>query len=208
MNPPSGAMAAPEVAHLAALIREQAEAEIQEITRSAEERAGRLRAAAVDEVAAIDADARREGEARGRRQAAALLAEAETRGHREWLWARERFLDDVLARVATQLAQLPVHADSVEPLMHLVEEGLAAVPQELVRVRIAREYEALVGRQLVLRLTAGDRACHVEADAIPGGGVIVETEAGRLRFDNSFAARLRRLHDELRGAAAALLFAE
>ncbi len=207
----SGSLSAaqpPEVEHLAALILEQADAEVRQIGDDAAQRAERLRAAAAAEAAAIDADARREGEARGRRQAAALLAEAETRGHREWLWVREHVIQDVLARVAAHLAALPARPDTIEPLVRLAEDALAVLPHEPVRVRVAKGYEALVGLLLESHLAAAGRGYHVEADSIPGGGVIVETEGGRLCFDNSFATRFRRLNDELRSAAAAILFAE
>jgi vacuolar-type H+-ATPase subunit E/Vma4 len=197
----------PEVSHFAALIREQADAEVEQIAREAEQRARRIRAAADAEVAAIDADARQAGEERGRRQAAALLAETESRGQREWLWARERLLEEVLLRVAAQLAALPVQPDTIEQLACLVDEGLAALPHEPVRVRVAPGYAALLGSLLDARRAGTERPYRVEADAIAGGGVIVETEAGRLCFDNSFTTRLRRLNDTLRAAAAAILFA-
>ncbi len=208
MSAVMGTAAPPEVTRLAALIREQADGEIEQITGSARERAQRLRAAAADEAAAIAAEARRDGEARGRRTAAALLAEAESRAQLAWLWAREHLLDDVLARVASQLAQLPVHRDSAEELVRLVEEGLTALPKEPVRVHIDKAYRPLVGLLLSARPSTKERTYRLEADAVPGGGVMVETEAGRLRFDHSLATRLRRLNTELRGAAATLLFAE
>jgi vacuolar-type H+-ATPase subunit E/Vma4 len=145
------------------------------------------------------------------------LAEAETRGHREWLWARERLLANVLARVETQLAASPVRPDTAEQLARLVDEALAVLPREPLCVRVAANYAALVDAALKAR-GAGGRPYRVDAAAsvtgrratatIAGGGVIVETEDGRLCFDNSFATRIRRQHDELRGAAAAILFAE
>jgi vacuolar-type H+-ATPase subunit E/Vma4 len=198
----------PEVAHFAALIRDQADAELEQIGRDAAQRAQRIRDAADAEIAAIDADARHAGEERGRRQAAALFAEVETRGQREYLLARERLLDEAFRRVAAQLGALPAQLDALEPLARLVDEGLAALPREPVRVRVAQGYEALLGLLLAARLAGTERPYRVEAGDIPGGGVIVETDSGRLCFDNSFAARLRRLNDELRSAAAAILFAD
>ena len=197
-----------DVSHLAALIRDQASAEVAQIVAAAEERAQRVRAAAAVEVAAIDARARAAGEARGRRRAAALLAEAETRGQRVWLWARERLLEDVLARAATCLAELPVQAETIEALAGLVEAAVAVLPQEPVRIRVAKGYEGLLGLMLDSHLASAERAHGVQAAEVPGGGVIVETESGRLCVDHSFAGRIRRLRNDLRAAAARVLFAE
>ena len=200
--------AAADVTHLAALIHDQANAEVAQIAAAAEERAQRVRAAATADVATIDARARGEGEARGRRRAAALLAEAETRGHREWLWARERLLEDVLARVASDLADLPAQPETIEALAGLVDAAVAVLPQEPVGIRVAKGYAALLALMLESRLAPGAPARAVRAVEVPGGGVIVETESGRLCVDNSFAGRVRRLRDDLRAAAARVLFAE
>jgi len=48
----------------------------------------------------------------------------------------------------------------------------------------------------------------VEEAPIAGGGVLIETADGRLRLDNSFAARLQRQHDELRRLVAGVLFSK
>jgi vacuolar-type H+-ATPase subunit E/Vma4 len=211
MSAATGVALSPEVSQFAALIREQADAELQQIARDAEQRAQRLRATADAEVTAIEADARHDGAARGRRQAAALLAEAETRGQREWLWARERLLASVLARVAAELAALPVRPDTAEQLVRLVDEAVAVLPREPVCVRVAANRAALVEAVLNAR-AAGGQPYRVEAASVTGapagGGVIVETADGRLCFDNSFATRIRLQNDELRGAAAAILFAD
>ena len=218
MNPGMSAAQTPEVAQFAALIRGQVDAEVQQIARDAEQRAQRVRAAADAEVAAIEAEARRAGEARGRRQASAVVAAAETRSHHEWLWARERLLQDVLTRVAAQLAELPPRADTAAQLVRLADEALRMLPSAAVRIRVRDGFAALVeaalqgGSAVQARQYRVEAAVHPStagvADGLAGGGVIVEIEDGRLCFDNSFAARMRRQRDTLRGAAAAVLFAE
>jgi vacuolar-type H+-ATPase subunit E/Vma4 len=71
-----------------------------------------------------------------------------------------------------------------------------------IREDVCRSIEQAVAAQ-------GGRAVHVHLSptySSIGGGCVVSGENGRLRYDNSFAARRRRLHDEMRRRAAQELF--
>ena len=74
-----------------------------------------------------------------------------------------------------------------------------------MRVQLPEPLAALLDSSMRRQLGAGRWALHFETAPVPGGGVIVETDDGRLRFDNSIEARFRRAAAYLRQLAAALL---
>ncbi len=198
-----------EAVTLASLIRDQSAAEVEEMQTEARQRAERILAAADAEAESIRAAAHGEGSARGQRQAARLCAVAEAETRRQRLLDREQLIEDALQRARTQLegfAQMPMAAGI---LADLVREGLRAVPAPAVRARIPAGYERLAEAAAASeRPGAMPPSVRFEFDAVPGGGVIVESADGRLRFDNSFAARIRRRAAQLRRVAADVLFAD
>ncbi len=198
-----------EAATLASLIRDQSAAEVEEMQTQARQRAERILAAADAEAESIRAAAHGEGSGRGQRQAARLCAVAEAETRRQRLLDREQLIEDTLHRARTQLegfAQMPSAAGI---LADLVREGLRAVPAAAVRARVPAGYKRLAEAVLASQaLVAMPQPVRFEVDAVPGGGVIVESDDGRLRFDNSFTARIRRRATQLRRVAADVLFAD
>lgn len=198
-----------EAVTLAGLIRDQSAAEVEDMQAQARQRAERILAAADAEAESIRAAAHGEGSARGQRQAARLCAVAEAETRRQRLLDREQLIEDTLHRARTQLegfAQMPSAAGI---LADLVREGLRAVPAAAVRARIPAGYEQLAEAAAASAvLVAMPHPVRFEVDAVPGGGVIVESDDGRLRFDNSFAARIRRRAAQLRRGAADVLFTD
>jgi vacuolar-type H+-ATPase subunit E/Vma4 len=186
----------PEVAALGAVIDEQAAADAAAAATEAEERVARLRAAATAEAEAIREAARRAGERRGRRRAAELVAAAQVDGRREALATREAVIDAAFEQARRTLAAAPAAA----VVARLLREACAALPSGDLRVRLATDDPASLAD-----MAAPGRSLHVEHVATPGT-VVAETVDGRLRFDNSLATRLGRLHDELRRAVARVLF--
>lgn len=177
---------------LVGLIRDQAEAEAHEIRTQAEEHAARLKAQADAEAEAVRAAAREEGRRRGDHDAAARIAVAEADSRRQWLWAREEIIEEVLRRAREELAALACRPDADGILADLIAEGLGHLPPGPVRVVCPAEYAPLVAGAVRRQLPSGPWTCTFVTGEVPGGGVIVESEDGRLRFDNSFEARLRR----------------
>jgi vacuolar-type H+-ATPase subunit E/Vma4 len=202
------ARAALEAAALVALIREQCATEVADIRAQAQERAERISAAAAVEAAALRTAAQNEGAQRGRRQAARRLAIAEAEAHRQWLVEREAIINEAITRARTQLerfAQLPGASDM---LVSLIREGLQVLPAGAVRVCIPPGYEPLLDDTVRRRLGGEGWTLQFESGMVPGGAVILETADARLRFDNSFAARIRLREGRLRRLAADVLFAE
>lgn len=204
-SPPATALGAHEAARLAALIREQAAAEVEQVASEARQREEHIRRAAEAEARAIRVAAEREGESRGRRRAARLLARAEAGARMEWLRARQGLIDDVIERSQAELAQFATMPSAGARLADLIREALSVLPDGPVRARVPASYEGLLRE--ALRENGGDQrlAVQPESGSVPGGGVVVETENGRLRFDNSFAARIRRERDRFHRVVAACL---
>lgn len=206
MNAPVSSPAGRDAADLAALIREQASSETAQLTADAHAHIERIRAASAVEIEAVHAAAVREGEERGRRRAAALLAVADSQARLTLLHARETHIQEALARTRNQLAELNGLPNARAVLAAFIREALRALDPGPVRVRVSESQAALLDDATRRQLAAGRWALHFEAAVVAGGGVIVETEDGRLRFDNSVDARIRRRTHELRQLAATLLW--
>lgn len=197
-----------ETESLLRLIREQSAAEMADLRAQTAERGQRIRAAADAEVEAIRTAAYGEGEAHGQRQIAKLLAVTEADSHKQLLWTRERLIDDVLAVVRGRLADFPALPDAADLLVDLIREGLQRVPPGPVTIYLPSEYGPLLDDDRRAALATGGWTLTVVERAIPGGGAIVETGDGRLLFNNSFDARLRRQRDGLRRLIVRLLLSE
>ncbi|HVN85123.1 MAG TPA: V-type ATP synthase subunit E [Candidatus Binatia bacterium] len=180
------------------LIRQQCVGEIAALRTEAAERAERIRASAVAEAETLRGDAQALGETRGRQATAKRLAVAETDSRRAWLWAREQLIDEVLNAARDRLSQFP-HVPDARRIVHdLIVEALQVLPSGPVCVRVPAAVSALIDPPLCATL-GGDRwQITVISDHAPAHGVVAESADGRLRFDNSFDARLRRGRDHLR----------
>jgi vacuolar-type H+-ATPase subunit E/Vma4 len=199
---PGSRPSAADVERLTTLIREQAARESAAAMATASEQAGRIRAAGQAEAMAIRAAAEREGEARGRRRAAELVAVARTQQRMNLLQVRESLIDAALTSARAALASRMTAADT---LAAWIREALPSLPAGPVRLRMAANDTELLAAPLRTDLEAGRWTLHPEPASVPGGGVILESEDGHLCFDNSLEARIRRRHDRLRQLAAAIL---
>jgi vacuolar-type H+-ATPase subunit E/Vma4 len=200
---------ASDATRLADLIRDAAATEAAAAHVQAHTHGQGIAEEAAREVDTWRAAARREGEERGNREAAKVLSSAETAGRHTELWDREALINEVLQRARVKLEQFPSLPGADTFLVGLIEEALHALPDEEARVLLPTGYGELLDAPRRARLDALHKPLHYEYVEVPGGGVIVETVDGRLRFDNSFPARMTRLMSRLRRVAAdALLAAE
>jgi vacuolar-type H+-ATPase subunit E/Vma4 len=195
-----------EAERLAALIAEQAAAEAAQVEAEGRKRAQETRAAAEAEARRIDAAAQAEAQERGRRQASQIVAAARAGGRLEWLRAREALIEEAIEQARTQLADVQATEDTAEVVAGLVGEALAVLPHGALRLRLSPAWTAQAD-EIVRRIDPARSAdLQIEPDAVPGGGVIVETPDAHLRFDNSFDARLCRQRQHIRRLVGALLF--
>jgi len=198
---------APESARLVAVIRDQCAAEVADVLAQAQARAQRVRAEAEAEAQAIRDAARREGEERGRRRAAEIVALAHAESHRTWLAAREQLIDTAIGQAWLELARFAALPQATQILAALIHEALGVLPPGPVRVQIPEGYGPMLDEVTRKLVVPDGHSVRVEKAAIPDG-VIVETEDGRLRVDNSFEARASRRKESLRRLVAAVLFAD
>ncbi len=196
-----------EAGTLVALIREQSAAEVAEITAQGRERAERITAAADAEAQSVRTAAQLEGVERGQRQAARVLAAAEAKSRRAALSEREALIADAISRARTQLEHFVELPGARQIVVELIQEGLGALPPGPVRVLASEEHRQLIDAA-VASLAADGQTLRVETVPVPGGGVVLETEDGRRRFDNSFDARIGRRMRRLRRLVADALFGE
>ncbi len=194
---------------MAKLVREQADAEIVQLVAEGREAAERVRKAAEEEARRVREAAQREGEAGGRRRAAQILALADAESRLVVLRAREEAIDEALGRAQAVLGGPEGIAVAAEHLPDLVREALASIAEGAVIIRMSAAYQGLLDAADVAGVVDADRrAIRVDWSAVEGGGVIVESSDGRLRYDNSFTARMGRLRAMLRREVARELLAE
>ncbi|MBT3376765.1 MAG: hypothetical protein HN742_14905 [Lentisphaerae bacterium] len=121
---------------------------------------------------------------------------------RQWLVTRETVFEELFA-TALQASEAGEGIDTEASLRALVLEGMRQLGKEAVTVRVrTKDAGVLEGSVLEeLQAEAGVPSVTVLADESLGGGVVLETDAGRRRFDNTYATRLRRMKAELRAKA-------
>jgi vacuolar-type H+-ATPase subunit E/Vma4 len=148
--------------------------------------------------------ARAEGNARARAITAGIRHEI----HKEWLLRREAVLAEALA-AGLDAAQAVVGAERMRSLAELLAEALAALgaaerltlyasPEDAPRLRD----EVIPSVAARLGLGAAAVAWTVVPDPECQGGFVLASADGRCRCDQRYAARLARLRNDLRAAAA------
>ncbi len=201
----AGSSPAQDTDTLLRLIRDQSAVEAAQLRAQVQDRVRRIRLAAEAEADAFRRAARAEGEGRGQRQAAKLLARAEADSHRRLLWARESVIENAIARARARLARFATAPEAPAVLTQLLREALAELPPGPVRVRLPAEYEPLLDCGVRGSMPGGHWTVTFVTDPTVPDGMLVETEDGRLCFDNTFAARIGRRRSQLRGLLAAAL---
>lgn len=180
--------------------RRRAEREARRIVREAEEEAQEDRQKTLE--------AARQ---RAERQARSLLATLDQEVQRDLLEQRQAQLDRLFDAARERLADREsYHYPAV--LAHLAAEAIEAMGAEQVVVELAEEDAGLATEQWLERVREGaGREVDIEVADEPApieGGVVVRSADGRLCYDNSFEARLRRLRPRLRHQIAAMAYPE
>lgn len=172
--------------------------------------------AKIEQARAQAAEMRQQTLARAQSEIAALrqasLATARLEAQRLLLRRREELIDQVLERAREELRrvrQLPQYdailrdliVDAVEQLNQPEEVFLRVAPEDALRIsdQLLRELAARWNGRV--RLSMGE-PIDIE------GGVVMETEGGRQRYDNSLLARLARERMRLRAQVYRILQGE
>lgn len=190
--------------------KRRAERILEAANQEAEKTVATRRAALADEVGKI----LEEGRQRGEKRADMVLRTVGQEVERRKLMAREALIQEVLDEAARQVGSLSGQAYE-DLLVGLAAEAIRNMCAESFTVQfLSRREEKLnvasLGGKVQSILAGEGRKVAVRAEDERGsaGGVIVLSVDGRLRWDNTIHARLRRLRGAIRQRIAPILFEE
>lgn len=188
--------------------QKQADAELTKARQEAERIVSGARTAAAAETEQI----LRDGVERTRKSTQMILKAVEQDVSRRRLRAREDVLQEAFVRAAGELDRVD-GATCRESAARLAAEGLRAMPGDSFVLKASGLSEtdgAAVAARAAAALAAEGRTVRVRfrIDASLPRGVVIEAEDARLRWDNTYAARLERMKEDLRRKAAHILFEE
>jgi vacuolar-type H+-ATPase subunit E/Vma4 len=189
----------------------------QEILSDAQRRAARVieRAKRDAEKAVKAAQRRREKSREARLRDAEHIAEERCRvvtanieheKRRQWLLLREQQLEGAFGGALAEV-EGGTAVDRAESLRQLAMEAAAAIGSNELVLRVRPEDRAVFSQDVLAQVADkaqrgadGAPSVRVEEDEQIRGGVIVLTADGRKCYDNTYAARLRRMKRDLRAA--------
>jgi len=193
-----------------------------EILKDAATKAERIRKRAERDAKKLLGDAAKEAEAagetilgvarrRGERAAQCVLATVDQEARGDLLAAQERELDKLFEAAGRRLADRSA-CDYPAVVAGLAAQAIQAMGADRVALELAEADRPMATEAWlaeVRRRVGRDVAVTVSQEpAAIDGGVVVRSADGRLLYDNSFAARLRRLRPELRRELATKVFEE
>lgn len=208
MNKNANTPAAPEpdLSLLLEGVRADAEAKMQAVESQAAEYASAKLRAAAEKAAAIKAEAAAAASARESSIKAVFEARLRTETRKLELESEERFMRRVLDLAAAEYANAarkPGYADRIFAWACEAAIGIGGAEAEISASEAERRYlddaflarveqrvSGLTGRPMRLRLSGGPR--------LDRQGLVLESEGGRLRYDNSAPARLARAEPAMR----------
>ncbi len=190
-------------------VMSQADEEAEKILASAKSKAEAIRQQArqqaADESSRILEQAARDAE-RTRRQA---VASAQIKARMLELEQREQILAEVFAAARAQLAAVqrrkdyPQIADQLlrEAVTHLGADSVQVHADAATRRLLTQERLAKISKDLKVKLS-------LKGQLKTGIGLVVQTEDGRMQYDNTLETRLSRLENALRSPVYHILMGE
>jgi vacuolar-type H+-ATPase subunit E/Vma4 len=190
-------------------ILQDARRKAERVVARAHREAKRLLDEAAQAAAAAEQKALDVARQRAERAARAILATVEQDARRDLLEAQEAELRKVFDEARARLADRASY-DRSAVLARLAAEAIAAMAADQVVLELDpadREIATEAWLAEVRRRVGREVAVTVSANAAPmDGGGVVRSADGRLLYDNSFEARLRRLLPDLRREIAAAAY--
>jgi len=200
-------------------IEKTAEEKAAGILAAAREKADALLAQAREQAAEKERAARARGEQEARRESQRILAEARIQARRARVKAREDTVRQAFAQARTMLQTL---ADSgaaggfsyAAVLKRLIVESIAAADCDELDVQVRQADRALLTDDVLeaVAAEAGRAAGRTVSLALSpetiaaSGGAVLRSRDGRVRVDNTFEARTARFMDAIRTRVAKELF--
>ncbi|BAA31105.1 V-type ATP synthase subunit E [Pyrococcus horikoshii] len=194
-----------------------AELIIQEINKEAERKIEYILNEARQQAEKIKEEARRNAEAkaewiirRAKTQAELekqrIIANARLEVRRKRLAIQEEIISSVLEEVKRRLETMS-EDEYFESVKALLKEAIKELNEKKVRVMSNEKTLGLIASRIEeIKSELGDVSIELGETVDTMGGVIVETEDGRIRIDNTFEARMERFEGEIRSTIAKVLF--
>lgn len=187
----------------AAEILKQAEGEVRSIIKQAEAEAANIRSHI------LEGAKKQAGQVRRR-----ILSGVQLEIKKQQLRNREKLMDQVLDRVRRELEAFRSDPAYRNVLIRWALEGMNAVESDSV-ILICGKKEADILNGAAMKAILGGmkketgRTVHasIETSDTKEGGILVLSSDRRVRFDNRFPARLRRMEQEIRLEVAKTVFA-
>ncbi|RLF91053.1 V-type ATP synthase subunit E [Thermococci archaeon] len=194
-----------------------AELIIQEINREAEQKIKYILEEAQKEAKKIKEEAKRKAEARAEwilRKAKTqaelekqrIIANARLEVRRKKLAVQEKLIQEVIEEVKKRLRELP-QEEYFETIKVLLKSAVQELGEKKIRVYSNEATLSLIASRIdELKAGLGDVSIEIGEAIETIGGVVVENEAGDIRIDNTFEARMERMESEIRSKIAKVLF--
>jgi V/A-type H+-transporting ATPase subunit E len=188
-------------------IEQDALKESRTLVEEAKKRAGESIRGAQNRAAGMLKQAREKGEERARQIEERDARTVESEVKKIHLKARDELRKEIMMSIRKELQQLPGREDYPEILLSLLVEAARGTGSDEGLVYPGRKEQALIGPDMLKRVSAisGVQLSLAEEEnkaiaAIISGrlGVVVSDREGRIVFDNSMEARIRRMETELR----------
>ena len=160
--------------------------------------------AALAEVDQKRADRLREANEEADSKCHSILLDVQRESTRHWLLQREQCIDEMFQEAVRQASEM-TGEEHEKSLLQLAEEAMAAVGPADMRVIFNSKDTAIITepwlRAIAVKLF-GEKAAQVAFTLEPGDnaptGIAFATTDGARTFDNSYAARLSNMKDNLR----------
>jgi len=179
-------------------IRQAAKAKSDVIWQRAREEAERERKAVLEK-------AKQEAE----RVRSQFIATSQLKARTLELGSREKLLEDVFKAAQSQLASLQKEKNYEEVVAQLLREAVSQLNVDKAKVRADKLTQKILEQSVIAQVSKELKAeLSIDKPLEQGLGLIVETDDGRLRFDNTLENRLNHIQNELRSAVYGLLMGE
>ena len=174
-------------------ILDKVRVEAQDIIKEAEEKAGeRVEKAKRQREAKLEEEKGKLIE-EAKEEATRILAQSSITARQELLLAKTRIIDEIINRVKKTLSG--ISGDESSPL-DLIKEAINALDSDKARIYVSPKDVSSVRKSLKGDKQLADRITEIrEFDGT--GGVIVESNDGKIRIDNTYDTRLEMLLPKL-----------
>jgi V/A-type H+-transporting ATPase subunit E len=188
-------------------IEQDALKEARTLVEDAKKRAEESIRGAQNRAAGILKQAREKGEERARQFAEREARTVESEVKKIHLKTRDELRKEIMVSIRRELQQLPEKKEYPEILLSWLAEAARGIGSDEGLVYPGRKERELIGPDMLkraselsgVRLSLADEENKAISSIISGRlGVVVSDREGRIVFDNSMEARIRRMETELR----------